>query len=568
MSYQGTSIVDFLTSTGKSSDFASRAKLAASNGIAGYTGSAQQNAQLLGILNKPATPAVPVTPTASSPFFAPPTMSPMPTGNANSTPAFSQPVTPSVSASGVPSMLPPKPTSSPIMSLNGGPQPKTPVIAGNSSSSMLSAIPISPSAPKIAPVAPKPVTPTVSMSKPVTPTVTPPIAPKAPVMPVTPTTSSGLAINPKTGGVSDQPPVPSQTPVPPVTETKPMPNAEYEAAVKAYEANLALTPEEIANQEAINALEGNAALGTANISNQAIPLDFITGQNAALEKRRLALEQPLQAKAALLQAKRTAALEASKFKLGLESDKLKTAQEASKPISVSAGSTLVNPVTGKAVYTAPKEPTKRDTSITEVNGRRLIVDNQTGQTIVDLGPVKGEGSGDRQLTVTEAQALGVPFGTMASQAVGTTIQKPMTESQGRDYTYGTRAGEANTILDDMQSTVAGYNSAAWLAAKAAENTTLGNAFVPDDVKQIRQAERNFMTAILRRESGAQISPSEFDTGEKLYFPRPGDDAKTLEQKAQARQTAIDSIMKASGVKPTTTSYSGITSTGLKYIVLP
>jgi len=566
MAYQGTSIVDFLTSSGKASDFASRAKLAAANGITGYTGSAQQNAQLLGTLNKPATPAVPVTPTTSSPFFAPPTLSPMPTGNANSTPAFSQPVTPSVSSAGVPSMLPPKPVASPVMSLNGGAQPKNPVIAGNSSSSMLSAIPISSSAPKMTPVAPKPVTPTVSTPKPVTPVVTPPVAPKAPITPVVPTTSSGLAINPKTGGVSDQPQVP-QTPVPPVPETKPMANTEYDAAVKAYEANLGMTPEEIATQEAINTLEGNAALGTANISNQAIPLDFITGQNAAVEKRRLALEQPLQAKAALLQAKRTAALEASKFKLGLESDKLKTAQEASKPVSVSAGSTLINPLTGKAVYTAPKEPTKRDTSITEVNGRRLIVDNQTGQTIVDLGPIKGEGSGDRQLSVTEAQALGVPFGTLASQAVGITTSKPMTESQGRDYTYGTRAGEANTILDDMQSTVAGYNSAAWLAAKAAENTTLGNAFVPDDVKQIRQAERNFMTAILRRESGAQISPSEFDTGEKLYFPRPGDDAKTLQQKAQARQTAINSIMKASGVKPEA-SYSGTTSTGLKYTVLP
>ncbi len=50
--YTGTSIVDYLNSTGKASDYASRSALAAKNGITGYTGSAQQNTQLLGILNK------------------------------------------------------------------------------------------------------------------------------------------------------------------------------------------------------------------------------------------------------------------------------------------------------------------------------------------------------------------------------------------------------------------------------------------------------------------------------------------------------------------------------------
>ncbi len=63
----------------------------------------------------------------------------------------------------------------------------------------------------------------------------------------------------------------------------------------------------------------------------------------------------------------------------------------------------------------------------------------------------------------------------------------------------------------------------------------------DKIRQARQAERNFGTAILRRESGAAISPSEFATMEKQYFPRPGDDEQTLKQKAQNRQTAIDNF---------------------------
>jgi hypothetical protein len=45
--YQGSSIVDYLTSTGGDSSYSSRAALAAKNGITGYTGSATQNTQLL-----------------------------------------------------------------------------------------------------------------------------------------------------------------------------------------------------------------------------------------------------------------------------------------------------------------------------------------------------------------------------------------------------------------------------------------------------------------------------------------------------------------------------------------
>src|SRR3990167_3475223 len=48
--YAGPSIVDYLSSTGQSSDYASREKLAAEKGIQNYTGTAEQNTQLLGIL--------------------------------------------------------------------------------------------------------------------------------------------------------------------------------------------------------------------------------------------------------------------------------------------------------------------------------------------------------------------------------------------------------------------------------------------------------------------------------------------------------------------------------------
>lgn len=50
--YTGTSIVDYLKSVGKQSDYSTRSNLAAQYGIKNYTGTAQQNTQLLSLMNK------------------------------------------------------------------------------------------------------------------------------------------------------------------------------------------------------------------------------------------------------------------------------------------------------------------------------------------------------------------------------------------------------------------------------------------------------------------------------------------------------------------------------------
>lgn len=61
-----------------------------------------------------------------------------------------------------------------------------------------------------------------------------------------------------------------------------------------------------------------------------------------------------------------------------------------------------------------------------------------------------------------------------------------------------------------------------------------------------QAERNFINAVLRRESGAAISPAEFKNAEAQYFPRPGDTPETVEQKRANRLQALEMLKIASG----------------------
>lgn len=65
-----------------------------------------------------------------------------------------------------------------------------------------------------------------------------------------------------------------------------------------------------------------------------------------------------------------------------------------------------------------------------------------------------------------------------------------------------------------------------------------NALVPENLQLADQAKRNFISANLRKESGAAIPPEEMRQEEIKYFPQPGDSDAVIAQKARAREQAI------------------------------
>jgi hypothetical protein len=104
--------------------------------------------------------------------------------------------------------------------------------------------------------------------------------------------------------------------------------------------------------------------------------------------------------------------------------------------------------------------------------------------------------------------------------------------------------DSDTQISKLQDSIVKMGALSFSTQFAVEPTALGNKLVSDTIRQQRQAERNFLTAVLRKESGASISPSEFADGAKNYFPRPGDDAVTLANKAKARQTQIQTLTQS------------------------
>lgn len=181
----------------------------------------------------------------------------------------------------------------------------------------LSATPTKPvtpmvTAPTTAP-APAPVaTPTVTKAPVVTPTGSTGGAPKV-QGPATPTTPDYSGIMESLKGISTslgnmKDPAPATTPTKPTVP-------ELTATEKTITSLMNPGSEELTTRGDLDKLIDSTKTGYLNVENKAIPMEFITGQKFAIEKRATNLAEPLEKKLARLQAQRTAALEASKFTL-------------------------------------------------------------------------------------------------------------------------------------------------------------------------------------------------------------------------------------------------------------
>jgi hypothetical protein len=140
-----------------------------------------------------------------------------------------------------------------------------------------------------------------------------------------------------------------------------------------------------------------------------------------------------------------------------------------------------------------------------------------------------------------APAAGVPLRGKATS---------LTETQSNATAYGMRMKEANAILDDLSKK--GVLKGAVIEATPLIGGALGQA-LPSVLggtsaaqQQVNQAKSNFITAVLRKESGAVISDSEFDREDKKYFPQINDNAEVIKQKENARKLAIKAIEVQAG----------------------
>jgi len=114
--------------------------------------------------------------------------------------------------------------------------------------------------------------------------------------------------------------------------------------------------------------------------------------------------------------------------------------------------------------------------------------------------------------------------------------KPLTEGQSKDTVYATRATGALPLLDKYGAALTNLGETVGGGVPL-----VGNYMKSPEYQQAEQAGREFLTALLRKDTGATIQPFEIAEYAGTYLPQPGDKPPVLEQKRISRLRALEGI---------------------------
>lgn len=124
------------------------------------------------------------------------------------------------------------------------------------------------------------------------------------------------------------------------------------------------------------------------------------------------------------------------------------------------------------------------------------------------------------------------------------------EGQSKDSGFANRMFRAEGVLRDPKVEAAALSMKnafiGGIAAKEGIAGMIANGQLGPDYQRFDQAQRDFINATLRRESGAAIAESEFANARKQYFPQPNDTPERLAEKKKNRQDAIAGVAGGGG----------------------
>lgn len=396
-----------------------------------------------------------------------------------------------------------------------------------------------------------------------------------------PTSITNASSNPSAPTISTRPPTTptaSSAPTAPTTSTtiaSSPANSQLEALRKSLLSSYQETPDEKAAREAYDAIiaqQANLAaseeMGLAGISNQPIELGLIRGQQEALQKQAVAQQRglsaqamPLEQRLAGIQAQREQQRKMAEAELGFATKDM----EGEKPIEVGGNLVRLNPQTGQyeVAYKGADKASEGFTlgegqarydaqgNLVASGGEKTTTQPATVQeyqfaksqgyngSFLDYQKAKdqaaGGGMGSLPSSYKEWQLAGQP-GTYADWITKTT-GKPPTADQSKAATFAARMDTSNDVISRLENQFTGLTS---------QLGVVPEAFKSEDRKLMEQAQRDFINSVLRRESGAAISPTEFDSARQQYFPQPGDTKAVLDQKKQNRNIAIEGIQREAG----------------------
>lgn len=125
-------------------------------------------------------------------------------------------------------------------------------------------------------------------------------------------------------------------------------------------------------------------------------------------------------------------------------------------------------------------------------------------------------------------------GTTIKYGVSSADSKPTTEGEKSAAGYLSRMRAAESIMDGLA--LDGTTSRS-IASLLVAGSDIEGMVLSDEQSKLLQAQRDWVRAKLRKESGAVIGPEEMADEIRTYFPLPGESDAVVEQKRKSRLEA-------------------------------
>ncbi|SDN97349.1 hypothetical protein [Aureimonas jatrophae] len=130
---------------------------------------------------------------------------------------------------------------------------------------------------------------------------------------------------------------------------------------------------------------------------------------------------------------------------------------------------------------------------------------------------------------------GITIGPDGTVQIGGAGMK-LTEGQSKDLNYYQRGSAALPTIDQNEDALSSAGQ------RFANGVPIGGNYLTSPEFQVgNQAGREFLTAILRKDTGAAITNQEFEIYAPMFLPQPGDSKEVLAQKRAARTRALEAL---------------------------
>jgi len=180
------------------------------------------------------------------------------------------------------------------------------------------------------------------------------------------------------------------------------------------------------------------------------------------------------------------------------------------------------------------------------SGQRPIFDEQGGLLKTEMIP-------EYWTARAQTAAAQDPFGYKAAQAskargeaeAQAKYGPSVTDAQTNAASFGKRAQRSHETLEKLFNDPNFDPTSYGTQIKSSLPKWLGGAKDPKE-QLLSSSKLGFVASVLRKESGAAVTPQEFAQYDKIYFPQPGDSPEVTAEKRAAREEFIGTLKGAAG----------------------